>query len=632
MSRMRNNTLQANAVRTLVCGLALVASVMPRVTIAADAENQEPQLLEVLRTGEHAQKAMACKQLAIHGSKESVPELAKLLSDEQLASWARIALEAIPDPSADAALVEASASLDGRLLVGVINSIGVRRSPHAVDALATRLTSDDAEVAAATAVALGRIGDDAAATLLRGELASTKPNLRAAAAEGCILCAEHLAAAGKIDQAAELFDTVRTAEVPQQRVLEATRGAILARKSEGLALLLEQLRSADQKLFYLGLSVAREFPGDDWGDAVASELPKLPPNRAIPLLYALADCPEAVVSPAILAAASSGEKAVRLAALDVVGQIGDADNVPMLLTIAADADAELAAGAKGALVALPGDEVNETITRRLGDAAGGSLATLIELVGLRRIEDTTALVSALDHDDPTVRKAALAALGATVGPDDLGVLLTRFLEARHADEAEATDLALRAALMRMPDRAATCVALGKAARDASPANKARLIAMLGVVGGAHAAATIDEILQHGDAKLYDAATRALGEWMTPDAAPLLLRLSTAPENKSFQGRALRGYLRLARQFAATEAERASMCREALAAAARPDDQKLILAVLDRSPSIEGLAVAVQSKWDSESKAEAAAVAQRIAAALGEDREDVQELLKATRSN
>jgi HEAT repeat protein len=617
-----------NSLRILLCGIAIVvAAPADHPAAAAGAADREQQLLEVLRSAEPAEKAMACKQLAIHGAKASVPELAKLLADEHLASWARIALEAITDPAADAALVEASVALDGRLLVGVINSIGVRRSPHAVDALATRLTSDDQEVAAAAAVALGRIGDDAAATLLRGELVASKPSLRAAAAEGCILCAERLVADGKLAEAAELFDEIREADVPRQRILEATRGAILARKPDGLPLLLEQLRSPDQNFFYLGLSVAREFPGDDWGAAVASELPKLPPNRAVPLLYALGDCPEAVVSPAILAAAASGDKAVRLAALDVVGHIGDAENVPLLLSIAADADPELAEGAKQALVTLPGQQVDESITARIGDAAGGSLATLIELVGLRRIENTAALVSALDHAEPEVRNAALGSLGATIGPEDLDVLLERFLNAKHADEAEASDRALRTALMRMPDRAATARALGAAARNASTENQARLIAMLGVVGGAHAAATIDEILQHGDAQLYDAATRALGEWMSADAAPLLLRLATSPENKSYQGRALRGYLRLARQFAASEAERAEMCRQALTAAARPDDQKLVLAVLDRSPSLEGLAVAVESAWAPELQAEAAAVAHRIASELGEDRADVQELLK-----
>src|SRR3954451_20250541 len=71
----------------------------------------EKQLIETLRSGKPEDKAIACKQLAIRGSKEAVPELAKLLPDEQLSSWSRIALEAITDPAADAALVDAAKGL-----------------------------------------------------------------------------------------------------------------------------------------------------------------------------------------------------------------------------------------------------------------------------------------------------------------------------------------------------------------------------------------------------------------------------------------------------------------------------------------------------------------------------------------
>ncbi len=96
---------------------------------------REKELLAVLRSDTPpADKAIACKQLAIYGSSEAVPDLAKLLSDPQLASWARIALEAIPGPKPDEALRKAAESLQGDLLVGTINSIGVRRDAGAVEA------------------------------------------------------------------------------------------------------------------------------------------------------------------------------------------------------------------------------------------------------------------------------------------------------------------------------------------------------------------------------------------------------------------------------------------------------------------------------------------------------------------
>ena len=59
-------------------------------------------------------------------------------------------------------------------------------------------------------------------------------------------CAEGYLAGGKTAQAKRLYDAVCLADVPKQRVLDATRGAILARGSAGVSFLIEQLRSADK--------------------------------------------------------------------------------------------------------------------------------------------------------------------------------------------------------------------------------------------------------------------------------------------------------------------------------------------------------------------------------------------------
>ena len=189
--------------------------------------------------------------------------LAALLPDKELSSWARIPLEAIPDPAADAALREAMGKVQGRLLIGVINSIGVRRDAQAVDSLAQRLGDADAEVASAAAVALGRIGNAAATKILEQALATAPEAVRGAVAEGCVYCAEQLLAADNRTAAASLYDKVRAAQVPKTRILEATRGAILAQGAEGIPLLVEQLESADKSLFALGLSTAREMTGEN---------------------------------------------------------------------------------------------------------------------------------------------------------------------------------------------------------------------------------------------------------------------------------------------------------------------------------------------------------------------------------
>ena len=167
-----------------------------------------------------------------------MPAIAPYLSDAQLFLGA-IALEAIPDPACDEALRKAEAGLKGRLLVGVINSIGVRRDAKAVNALAKRLGDGDADVAAAVAAALGGIGGDAAAGALEKATAA-RPAVRGEVADGRPLCGKE-SGQGERNEAIRLYDSVSRADVPQSRVLEGVRGAIIARGPAGHPLLVEIL-------------------------------------------------------------------------------------------------------------------------------------------------------------------------------------------------------------------------------------------------------------------------------------------------------------------------------------------------------------------------------------------------------
>lgn len=102
-------------------------------------------------------KAKACQQLALVGDATAVPALARLLADPQLSHYARFALEPIPGAAADEALREAAAKTQGRLLVGIVNSIAQRRDRNAIALLARLRTHTDREIAQAAETALARI-------------------------------------------------------------------------------------------------------------------------------------------------------------------------------------------------------------------------------------------------------------------------------------------------------------------------------------------------------------------------------------------------------------------------------------------------------------------------------------------
>ena len=589
--------------------------------------SKEQDLIAILRSeAPGAEKAIACKQLAIHGSSAAVADLAKLLPDEQLSSWARTALEAIPGPDADAALRAASESLEGRLLIGMINSIGVRRDAGSVEALAKRLSDKDTQVAIAAAVALGRIGNAEATGLLTKALGTAPAETRTGVAEGCVLCAERLMAEGKFAESAAIYDQVRSSEVHQQRIVEATRGAILARQADGLPLLLEHLKSSNKVLFNVALMTAREFPGTDVDKALAAELGTATPERAALILQAMADRPKTVVLAAVLKAAEQGPAVVRLSAIDALGRVGDASCLPSLLQIAIEPEADLAQAAKATLANLSGDKIDAQIVAMLPEAKGATYPLLLQLVGSRRISATPQLQKALTHADPAVRSAALVALGETVDLQDLSVLVSQVVAAPHPEDAPVAQKALKAASIRMKDREACAAELATAIEQSkSVATKGVLLDILGAMGGPKALATLGAAAGSKDTQLQDISSRLLGEWMTEDAAPVLLDLAKAPGNQ-YQIRALRGYIRIARQFVLPEAQRVEMCQKAFEAARQPAEKKLVLDVLKRYPSVETLKQAVSALQVAEVKDDATQAVLTIAPKVKGGGDEVKSLL------
>ncbi|MEZ6127795.1 MAG: hypothetical protein R3C59_03875 [Planctomycetaceae bacterium] len=442
---MTRLTIQRFTCSTIVCGALAMAAVS---TFAFDGATTSPEkeheFLAVLRSdAQGAEKAMACKNLAIYGSSDAVPDLAKLLPDPQLSSWARIALEAIPGDASDAALRKAVDTLEGQLLVGTINSIGVRRDALAVEALTGKLQHADHEVASAAAVALGQIANDAAVKSLRAVLTGSNATVRSAVAEGCVLCAERLASDGHAKVATEIYDEVRKSDVPLQRIIEATRGSILARGQDGIPLLMETFQSDERKLIQLALGTVREFPGNEIDKVLATELSQTTPERAALLIQAMADRPETVVLSAILHAAEEGDKQVRLSAVEALRRVGDDSCLATLLKIASGDDSDLAEKARTTLARLPGQRVDASIVAMLPKADESNHALLLQLVGERRIDAVPEVMKALDSSAASVRTAALVALGETVSLDKLPVLISQMVAPKHAEDAAVAQQAPR---------------------------------------------------------------------------------------------------------------------------------------------------------------------------------------------
>jgi len=611
---------------TIVAAMAL--AVFAGAVQAAD--QSESELIAVLTSADSAKadKAITCKKLAIYGTKDAVPALAKLLPDPQLTSWARTALEVIPGPEADKALRAAVDKTEGRTLVGVINSIAVRGDAGAVAVLVAQLASSNADVASAAAVALGRIGTAPAVEALEQALADGPGAIRSAVAEGCILAAERLQADGKTGNAAGLYSAVRKADVPKPRIVEATRGVILAQGQAGIPLLIEQLRSDDKTMFNLGLTVVREVSGEAMTRALAAELEKATADRQALLVLALADRDDAAVLPAVLQAVKSDSDVVRAAAVDVLQRVGDASSVPVLLDIAVSSNKELAEAAKAALEGLGGDGIDEALGAEVEGADTDTLVVLIELAGRRRISEAVPqLLEAAGDTDPQIRAVALIALGETIGPESLSFLVARVATPMYRSDIEVARKALLAAAIRMPDREACAGKLVAAMTGKPVATKCALLEIVGAVGGDKALVALGTAGKDRSNELQDTATRLLGNWMTVDGAPVLLDLAKNAPGEKYRIRAMRGYIRLARQFAGSDKQRAEMFRTAMATAERDAEKQLVLSEMPKYPSVHMLRLAADLGKNPAYKNAAARAALVIAQKVGgQSSINVQQLL------
>ena len=195
---------------------------------AAAQKQLQTKLAAVLKAdAPRAAKDYVCRKLSLIGSADAVPALAGLLPDKKLSHMARYALERMPCDEAVAAMRDALDKTEGRTKIGVINSLGVRRDAKSCAALIGLLDNADKGIAAAAAAALGNIGSSDAAKALAGFQEKAPSELKLAAADAYLTCAEQLLAAGKKLEAMAIYKSLAKSDIKHVKVA-ATRGLLTA--------------------------------------------------------------------------------------------------------------------------------------------------------------------------------------------------------------------------------------------------------------------------------------------------------------------------------------------------------------------------------------------------------------------
>jgi HEAT repeat protein/type 1 glutamine amidotransferase len=568
----------------------------------------EERMLGFLVISQNLDAKMAvCRNLRLIGSEKSVRLLAQMLTDEKTADIARYALEKIPGPAADRALLDALAKTQGETRIGLVSTLGQRKSGVAVGALAALLSDQEPALASAAANALGKIGSGDAAAVLSEALDKAGGDLKVEVAFALLNCADALSAAKDSGAAMKSYDRILATQLqafPLVLRQAAMRGKISAAgKDDGARLILDVLSLGPAEMHEPAIGMIGQFFSESAVGTVCGLLTKLPEGSQVQLLSVLSAYPSWAVLSALLDAAKSAQPSVRVAALQALGNTGDVSTVNFLAGRAASARGKEQEAARLSLWTLAGKEIDEAVLFGLVSATSEAARNeFIRAVGERQIHAGKAhLISQAASGADQNKQEAVRALRGMIRPEDIPALLNLLLGMEDETAQEEMQSTIAAAALKIGDPTARSSLVeemlepgtgSKQQRVEDPTKRCLLYRTLGKIGDDSSLPPLRAALKDGREDIRDAAVRALIEW--PNTTPQDEVLSIAKSSGSLVHRvlALRGFVRLVglNKYQAPESAVCSL-QAALDLAARPEEKILVLGVLPDFSCPEALALA-----------------------------------------
>ena len=596
--------------------------------VAGTAFAQEDKLIAMLKSdAPWKEKADACRELARVGTRQAVPVLAPLLVDEQLSHMARFALEPIADPSVDAALREALAQVQGRSLVGVIQSLGVRQDAQAVEPLAKLLAAADPSVAQAAARALGRIGSRAVPAL-HGTLSAGSPATQVAVCEGLFRCAEAMPG----PEAAVIYDQLQALpNLPHHLRVAAWSGAVRSRGTQGVPLMVEAIRTGSPVPTADAIRVSMDLPGAEVTQALVGALAEANEEKQILLLQTLAYRGDATAAPALIALAQSGSANRRLAAIQSLVQLHHASALPALASLLKDPEPTVAGAAMTGLSGWPGQEADAAVMALLAGPDPKIRIAAMGAVGQRRITAALpALLKAAGDPDAGVAGAGFKALGELGGAAEIPGVVSALLETKALAAGEA---ALVAIGERQADPAICADPVLPGLAKAKGAAQLALLRVLGTMGGSGALDAVRAAAASSDEAVRETAWQTLCDWPTADALADLAQMTKATADPKLKRLAVRGQLRLIPLQSVAAAQQVAQIEGLLPTIEQVKEQPLALSTLGRLHGAESLALVLPFLSREGLKEEAGVAAVAIAETIvGSHPAEVAEAMKQIRTN
>ena len=541
-------------------------------------------------------QAFLLSQLQLCATAAEAPVFVKYAADEYLADYAVRGLISTPGTDGEIlALIDASPAPDALLAYAAAEKRLAAAEPAllkwAADPKAGTPTKEAVYNALAKCGTAASIAPLAAAAKADG-YAFTKTDATGA----YVALLARLAAAGN-SKAVAAAKALRKTGMPQN-VRAAGLGIVLGTDAKKQTPeLLAALKDADREYRCAALDFAGDFADDALYAAVVKKMPSLSDAAKTDVVSWLGARHAASQANAVIAAISSADEELALAAIRAAGKIGGQEALNALVAQLGGAHAKEASAALAAFNGKP----NAAFVAAL-DGTPATQANALKLVAKRRITSAADKVFALlNSPDREVRTAAYGALAGVTTPADFNRLCGLLNQAQE-DDVKALQAGLKNALAKESSDMQYKMVAGQMA--AAP-EKARYYPLLAQAASKEA---IDALLAADDRQ---AAFAALLTVQNPAMVDVLYDL--ARQNPAWTDAAISRYTDFVSKSRNTPMRKYQLYRRGLEAKPSPKVQNKLLKALSRTPVFPALVLAVKY-MDAPATAETAALVVKTVAA------------------
>ena len=415
---------------------------------------------------------------------------------------------------------------------------------------------------------------------------------------------------------------------------------VVRSQDEAVKMVLDILKSDDQDMQSVAISMVKDMPGAEVTKALAAELPGLSATSQVQLLSALGDRGDATARPAVVTATKAEDKSVRIAALRALGQLGDDTTVGLLAQAAAGARGAEQKAARDSMYRLRGPKVDQVILDEIQKAEAPTKVELISAVGERNIIAGVAplLITARDSDRK-VRTESFRVLKGIATPEHLPALVKLLVDAKSSSDRGECQKTVAAVAHKIADKNNQAkVVLTVLPTVKQTQSRCSLLGVLGKIGDNKALPVLTAAIKEKDPAIQTAAIRSLAEWPTPEPLGDLLKVAESSQSKLHKILALRGFVRLLGLESKRPADKTiEMYKKAMSLAPDVGEKRRVISGLATAKSRAALEMATLYLEDKSLSREAEYAVVKIAGGIGADspelvKDTLKKIIEATKND